>query len=337
MNAATVQQSTSIIQGLWSHLENPDDANDLSVSNILDAALAQIWADMHAPPDWHMSHSEFAALNDFQHRLTETRWRSLAGRDTGTMRLTLSGNNVWCLGAVSLRSCSFNPDATTKTLGASPTPLSLNPTVATDGADAVVVVGSWDSGCLVVGWRVKVELRRTEISRTSSSEMSAKRHTSLVLTWFWLEVMQWSEVSHLQKQALGQAMTFKVLSQDDVESLSKELRYFDKRSDYLRQTYASLRAGRHKLHSSNCQYLRSARVAKFSYESIREQEAALARLVDSIDGWLSNLEHTENRRSLIRQKLLEHIAAATATMSLPPNNRGQRIPTSADGCHHSST
>ncbi|KAI1839347.1 hypothetical protein JX266_014442, partial [Neoarthrinium moseri] len=48
--------------------------------------------------------------------------------------------------------------------------------------------------------------------------------------------MQWSEVSHLQKQALGQAMTFKVLSKDDVESLSKELRYLDERSNYLRQT-----------------------------------------------------------------------------------------------------
>ncbi|KAI1839688.1 hypothetical protein JX266_014102 [Neoarthrinium moseri] len=144
-------------------------------------------------------------------------------------------------------------------------------------------------------------------------------------------VMQWSEVSHLQKQALGQAMTFKVLSKDDVESLSKELRYLDERSNYLRQTYASLRAGRHKLHSRNCQYLRSARVAKFSYESILEQEAALARLDDSIDEWLSNLEHIENRRSLVRQKLLEHIAAAAATMSLPPNDRGQRVPTSTDG------
>ena len=50
-------------------------------------------------------------------------------------------------------------------------------------------------------------------------------------------------------------------------------------------------------------------MAKFSCESVLKQEEALAELDLSIDDWVSKLEHAENRRSLIRQKLLEHLAA----------------------------
>ncbi|ORY65249.1 Up-regulated during septation-domain-containing protein [Pseudomassariella vexata] len=123
-----------------------------------------------------------------------------------------------------------------------------------------------------------------------------------------------SELDYLQKQALGQALRFEVLKKDDVESLSKELRHLDERTEYLRRTYTSLRAGRRNLHSRICQYLRSPRTARFSHESMLKQEEALAELDTSIDDWVTKLEAADNRRTRVRQKLLEHVAAA-ATMA----------------------
>jgi hypothetical protein len=41
-----------------------------------------------------------------------------------------------------------------------------------------------------------------------------------------------------------------------------------------------------------------------------KQEEALAELDLSIDDWVSKLEQAENRRTRVRQKLLEHVAAA---------------------------
>ncbi|RYO74968.1 hypothetical protein DL766_006066 [Monosporascus sp. MC13-8B] len=102
-------------------------------------------------------------------------------------------------------------------------------------------------------------------------------------------------------------------------ALGEELRYLDNRTEYLRRTYMSLRAGRRNLHSRICQYLRSARVAKFSYESMLKQEEALAELDASIDDWVNKLEQAENRRTRVRQKLLEHVAAA-ATLPNSANN-----------------
>lgn len=46
------------------------------------------------------------------------------------------------------------------------------------------------------------------------------------------------------------------------------------------------------------------------------QEEALAELDDSIDDWVNKLEHVDNRRARIRQKLLEHVAAA-ALLPIP--------------------
>ncbi|KAI0974156.1 Up-regulated during septation-domain-containing protein [Xylaria arbuscula] len=120
------------------------------------------------------------------------------------------------------------------------------------------------------------------------------------------------ETTHLQKQALGQAARFEVLRREDVDNLSKELRQLDERAEYLRHTYTSLRAGRRNLQSRVCQYLRSPRMAKFSYESMLKQEETLAELDASIDDWVTKLEHAENRRTRVRQKLLEHVAAAAA-------------------------
>ncbi|KAI1130109.1 hypothetical protein F5Y10DRAFT_136614 [Nemania abortiva] len=121
-----------------------------------------------------------------------------------------------------------------------------------------------------------------------------------------------AEIAHLQKQALGQAARFEVLRREDVDNLSKELRRLDERTEYLRHTYTSLRAGRRNLQSRVCQYLRSPRVAKFSYEAMLKQEETLAELDASIDDWVTKLEHAENRRTRVRQKLLEHVAAAAA-------------------------
>ena len=84
----------------------------------------------------------------------------------------------------------------------------------------------------------------------------------------------------------------------------------DERTEYLRRTYQSLRAGRRNLHSRICQYLRSPRTAKFSTESMLKQEEALAELDSSIDDWVTKLDQAENRRTRVRQKLLEHVAAA---------------------------
>lgn len=51
-------------------------------------------------------------------------------------------------------------------------------------------------------------------------------------------------------------------------------------------------------------------MAKFSQDSMLKQEEALKELDTSIDDWVSKLEQAENRRMRVRQKLLEHVAAA---------------------------
>lgn len=126
-----------------------------------------------------------------------------------------------------------------------------------------------------------------------------------------------TEFDVIRKQAVGQASRFEVLHSKDVDALSRELRGLDERCEYLRKTHRSLRAGRRNLHDRICTYLRSPRVAKFSYESILKQEEALSELDSSIDDWVTKLEEAENRRTRIRQKLLEHVAAAL--MMQPPS------------------
>lgn len=60
-------------------------------------------------------------------------------------------------------------------------------------------------------------------------------------------------------------------------------------------------------------------MAKFSQESILKQEEVLAEFDSSIDDWVTKLEQAENRRTRVRQKLLEHIAAA-ATLGIVSGN-----------------
>ncbi|OTB16492.1 hypothetical protein K445DRAFT_292380 [Daldinia sp. EC12] len=159
-------------------------------------------------------------------------------------------------------------------------------------------------------------LKRSSSKRSISAERRAFEH--LPQGWKPSEAVKnidSAEAVYLQKQALGQTLRFEVLKKDDVENLSKELRHLDERTEYLRRTYTSLRAGRRNLHSRICQYLRSPRVAKFSYESMLKQEETLAELDASIDDWVTKLEQAENRRTRVRQKLLEHVAAAS-TLSM---------------------
>lgn len=129
-----------------------------------------------------------------------------------------------------------------------------------------------------------------------------------------------SDVDPLHEQAVKQASRFEVLSSQDVEALARELRELDERCEYLRKTHRSLRAGRRNLHERVCTYLRSPRMAKFSYECLLKQEEALSELDVSIDGWVSKLEQADNRRIRVRQKLLEHVAA-TLLMKHPVSMR----------------
>ncbi|TGO38353.1 hypothetical protein BHYA_0076g00040 [Botrytis hyacinthi] len=119
-----------------------------------------------------------------------------------------------------------------------------------------------------------------------------------------------TEMETLRCQAIGQVCRFEVLNSKDVEALSRELRALDERCLYLRKTHRSLRAGRRNLHDRICTYLRSPRTAKFSHDAILKQEEALSELDSSIDDWVSKLDQAENRRTRVRQKLLEHVAAA---------------------------
>lgn len=156
-------------------------------------------------------------------------------------------------------------------------------------------------------------LKRSGSKRSKSAERRA--FESLPKGWKAPDAVQMldqSEIVAIQKQAAQQAARFEIMRKEDVDSLSRELRNLDERAEYLRRTYHSLRTGRRNLHSRICQYLRSPRVAKFNHEPMLKQEEALAELDASIDEWVHKLEQTENRRTRIRQKLLEHVAAAVA-------------------------
>ncbi|PCG94096.1 Hypothetical protein PENO1_080100 [Penicillium occitanis (nom. inval.)] len=132
-----------------------------------------------------------------------------------------------------------------------------------------------------------------------------------------------SDVEKLRNQAKTQAEKFKVLQYHEVKSLSKELRYLDARCDYLRTTSKALRAGRNQLHERVIAHLRSSRSASNSRENILGQEEALIQLDKSIDEWITKLEQVDNRRTRVRQMLLEHIAASLI-LSATYDNQGAK-------------
>ncbi|KAH8699303.1 Up-regulated during septation-domain-containing protein [Talaromyces proteolyticus] len=132
-----------------------------------------------------------------------------------------------------------------------------------------------------------------------------------------------SDVEKIQTQAKIQAQKFKVLRYDDVKAMSQELRVLDERCDYLRNTHKSLRTGRNRLHERMINFLRSPRSTINYRENMLRQGEALAELDRSIDEWINKLEQVEHRRTCVRQKLLEHVAAslilsATASSQGPP-------------------
>lgn len=83
----------------------------------------------------------------------------------------------------------------------------------------------------------------------------------------------------------------------------------EERVQYIRHTYASLRAGRKGLREQVLAYLRSPRLSKACAGSIIRQEEVLAELDIAIDDRVLKLEQAEHRRWKIQQKLLEHVAA----------------------------
>ncbi|KIM94462.1 hypothetical protein OIDMADRAFT_35010 [Oidiodendron maius Zn] len=122
--------------------------------------------------------------------------------------------------------------------------------------------------------------------------------------------MSADEIEMLRKQAMGQAVRFGVLRSKDVDRLSRELRALDNRCEYLHKTLQNLSSGHRNLQDRIRTYIRSPRLAQFSRDSLLKQEEALSDLNISIDDWIDKCERAENRRNRVRQKLLEHIAAA---------------------------
>ena len=114
----------------------------------------------------------------------------------------------------------------------------------------------------------------------------------------------------------------------------------DERCEYLRITHTSLREGRSDLQKRMIAFLKSPRTAMFTRENMIKQEKALAELDLSINDWIIRLEQAENRRQRIRQKLLEHIAAALVVNipSSPPLGKAtlqQTPPRSPEGVDRS--
>ena len=72
-------------------------------------------------------------------------------------------------------------------------------------------------------------------------------------------------------------------------------------------------------------------MATFSRKTILKREEALAELEISIDEVVYKMEQAENRRTRIRQKLLEHIAAGVAPSST--SHEHDTPPHSPEGLH----
>ncbi|PWW77569.1 hypothetical protein C7212DRAFT_356968 [Tuber magnatum] len=138
----------------------------------------------------------------------------------------------------------------------------------------------------------------------------------------------YNQIESLQTAAKLRSEEFCVLRPKDVEGLSKELSQLETRCRYLRETHKSLRDGRRTLHARILAYLRSSRSAVFSRESLLKQEEALAELDAAIDDWHNKLEKAEDRRARVKEKLLEHLAAALSVpdCAYPPSERGTNTP-----------
>ena len=81
-----------------------------------------------------------------------------------------------------------------------------------------------------------------------------------------------------------------------------------------------MRSERQTLHVRMITYLQSPRLTQFSREDMLRQEQGLAQLDAALDAHFTKLEQSENRRTRIRQKLLEHVAAATTLQTSLPSS-----------------
>ncbi|KAK2812283.1 hypothetical protein FQN49_008388 [Arthroderma sp. PD_2] len=141
------------------------------------------------------------------------------------------------------------------------------------------------------------------------------------------------EIEELQSQARRRGQRFEVLKYSEVSSLTQEMHTLNKHCKYLRDTHVSLRSDRQRLHGRVISYLKSASgVSSFSPQGVLKQEEALLEIDQSIDEWATKLEHAEDRRAKIQQKLLEHMVAI---LNLP---RPQSIqpPPAKEPSHHRS-
>lgn len=129
-----------------------------------------------------------------------------------------------------------------------------------------------------------------------------------------------TELSHLRNQARTEAHRFHVLPSREVDSLSRELRALDERCDYLRKKHHSLRSTRQAIHMRICSNLRSPRNQNFSRESFLRHEETLSEMDRNIDACVRKLEQADNRQIRVRQKLLEHLAAAAILDINSPKN-----------------
>lgn len=67
--STTTSQDAAVSQALEIARESPDGASDPTVSQILEQALASLWAKVQAQPESYvLTRDEFAVFNFFQHR-----------------------------------------------------------------------------------------------------------------------------------------------------------------------------------------------------------------------------------------------------------------------------
>lgn len=134
------------------------------------------------------------------------------------------------------------------------------------------------------------------------------------------------EINLLRAKAKDQTREFAVLRPSDMEKLSQvrnhrlsfrllcyqgmqELRILHQRYEYLQHTYKSLLSGRQSLRERVINYLKSPSLS-IPRENILKQEEALAEFDISIGEWACKVEEVMDRRALVQQKLLQHVAAA---------------------------
>ncbi|KKF95153.1 hypothetical protein CFO_g2489 [Ceratocystis platani] len=142
------------------------------------------------------------------------------------------------------------------------------------------------------------------------------------------------ELLSLRAQAHEQACRFKILRASDVDELSRELRVLDERIEMLGAEYFNMRGTRRNLHGRVMTLLRAR--PRVSLDAISRQEEALCELDARIDEMTAQMATVENRRTRVRQKLLEHVAAAAMIPVMQPTAPPKSLAPSTSH-HYAST